>query len=216
MSSILARIRSIMASEVVLGTLITILSIGTAYVTYESAMADSDQNKYEIQGMQALNDGNTTYLEANQNLSQDFAYYDNWYTYTAFDGNEEKAEYYLEQMSDELATLATSDQEFTEADWNGYMESLYAESDQLFARSKASLQVARAWDEKGDTLQLVILYGALGIAFAAWAALLKEEGYLRPLFAVFAIIALVMGLVTYFGIPPIPNIEIPADPFANQ
>jgi hypothetical protein len=72
------------------------------------------------------------------------------------------------------------------------------------------------FDEKGDTLQLVVLYGARGLAFSAWTFLLKEESYLRPIFAVFAIIALVMGLVTFFGIPPVPNIEIPADPFASE
>jgi len=201
-------------SELILGILITLLSIGTAYASYTSAMADSDQNKFEIQGMKALTDANTTYLEVNQDLSQDFNYFDNWYTNLGVD--DEKAQYYLEQMSDGLAALATSDEEFNEADWNAYTEGLYTDYAQLSERSEQSYKMGGYFDEKGDTLQLVVLYGALGLAFAAWASLLKEESYLRPIFAVFAIIALVMGLLAFFGIPPVPNIQIPADPFASQ
>jgi len=210
--SLLERVR-IIGHEIILGTLIAVLSVGTAYASYTSAMADSDQNKYEIQGMKALNDGNTTYLEANQNLSQDYNYFDNWYVNVGVD--DEKAAYYLEQMSDDLAALATSDKNFTEADWDAYQAKLFANSMQLFDRSEASFKLATAYDEKGDTLQLVMLFTALGLAFAAWASLLKEESALRPLFAIFAIIVLVAALVTYFGIPPIPNIEIPPDPFAG-
>jgi hypothetical protein len=212
MSSLFSRLR-FLGSEIILGTLIAVLSVGTAYASYTGAMADSDQNKYEIQGMKALNDGNTTYLEANQNLSQDYAYFDNWYTNVGVD--DEKAAYYLEQMSDELATLATSDANFTEADWQAYEANIFTDAMQLFERSEASFKLATAYDEKGDTLQLVMLFAALGLAFAAWASLLKEESNLRPLFALFAIIALVVALVTYFGIPPIPTIEIPPDPFAG-
>ncbi len=210
MNSLFARLR-FFGSEIILGTLIAILSVGTAYASYTGAMADSDQNKYEIQGMKALNDGNTTYLEANQNLSQDYNYFDNWYVNEGVD--QEKADYYLEQMSDELATLATSDQDFTESDWDTYITGIFADSYQLFDRSEKSFQLATAYDEKGDQLQLVMLLMALGLAFAAWASLLSEESNLRPIFAIFAIITLVAALVNYFSIPAIPVIEIPPSPF---
>ncbi len=213
MNTLFARLR-FLGSEIVLGTLIAVLSVGTAYASYTSAMADSDQNKYEIQGMKALNDGNTTYLEANQNLSQDYAYFDNWYTNAGVD--DEKAEYYLDMMSDELATLATGDESFTEDDWVAYEDNIFADSMQLFERSEASFKLATAWDEKGDTLQLVMLFSALGVAFAAWASLLKEDSNMRPLFALLAIVSLVVALVSYFGIPPIPTIDIPVDPFAAE
>ncbi|PKN90915.1 MAG: hypothetical protein CVU44_21655 [Chloroflexi bacterium HGW-Chloroflexi-6] len=210
MNSFFDRLR-FLGSEVVLGILITVLSIGTASASYLGAMADSDQNKYEIQGMRALNDGNTTYLEANQNLSQDYAYFDSWYTNDGVD--QDRADYYLEQMSDELATLATSDT-MDEAAWEAYELGIFADSLQLFDRADASFTLATAFDEKGDSLQLVMLFMALGLAFAAWASLLDAESNLRPMFAIFAIVTLVAALVTYFGIPAIPAIDIPLDPFA--
>lgn len=42
---------------------------------------------------------------------------------------------------------------------------------------------------------------ALGLAFAAWASLLKEESNMRVMFALFAMITLGMGIITYIGIP---------------
>lgn len=208
MHPIIARIR-VLGSEIVLGTLITILSIGTAYASYTGAMADSDQNKFEIQGMRALNDGNTTYLEANQTLSQDFQYFDNWYVNLGVD--EERADYYYEQMSEELTVAIESG---SDTAWAEYEDGVFSDALQLFDRADASFQLATAYDEKGDSLQLVMLFMALGLAFAAWASLLGEESNMRPMFAVFAIITLVIALVVYFNIPAIPVIEIPADPFA--
>ncbi len=209
MNTLISKLR-FLGSEIILGTLIAVLSVGTAMGSYQGSMADSDQNKYEIQGMQALNDGNTAYLEANQNLSQDFTYYDNWYT--NLDANPDNAQYYLEMMSDDLATLATSEN-MDEAAWDQYETSIFADANQLFDRSEKSFELATAYDEKGDQLQLVVLFAALGLAFAAWASLLGEDSNLRPVFALMAILTLVIALATYFTIPAIPAIDIPPSPF---
>ncbi|MCX6064552.1 MAG: hypothetical protein NT121_02190, partial [Chloroflexi bacterium] len=75
-------------------------------------------------------------------------------------------------------------------------------------------KLAGAWDERGDQLQLVVLFMALGLTFAAWASLLKDESNLRPVFGALAIIMLVVALGTYFTMPAIPAIEIPALPGA--
>jgi hypothetical protein len=42
---------------------------------------------------------------------------------------------------------------------------------------------------------------ALGLAFAAWASLLKEESNMRILFALFAIITLAWGILQYLALP---------------
>jgi len=199
----------ILGSEIVLGTLIALLSVGVAYGSYQGSMADSDQNKNEIEGMKSLNDGNTVFLTANQTLTQDYAYYDNWYT--NLDSNPDLSAYYLELMSDELATLAQKDT-MDQAEWAAYEEGIFADSYVYFDRSEAFFKLAGAWDEKGDQLQLVVLFMALGLTFAAWASLLKEESNLRPLFAIFAIAMLVAALATYFSMPAIPAIEIPPLP----
>ena len=57
-----------LGNEVFLGTLIAVLSVFTAVASYQGAMADSEQNKFEILGMQNLNDGNAEYLSSNQDI----------------------------------------------------------------------------------------------------------------------------------------------------
>jgi hypothetical protein len=42
-----------------------------------------------------------------------------------------------------------------------------------------------------------VLLMALGLAFAAWAALMRVESNLRRVFGLFSIIMLVVGLVSY-------------------
>ena len=200
----------ILGSEILLGTLIAVLSVFTAYASYQGAMADSEQNKYEIQGMKALNDGNTEYLSVNQDLLQDSNYFDNWYANLGV--NDEMAQYYMDSMSDELAGLVQkmlNGESFTEDDWTAYEDGIFANAYLYFDRSEASFKVASAYDEKGDQLQLVVLFSALGLAFAAWASLLKDESALRPLFAVFAIIMLVAAVYVFVTIPAIPQIDIP-------
>ena len=49
-------------------------------------------------------------------------------------------------------------------------------------QSDANSDLAGQWDNRGDGLQLVMLIMALGLAFAAWGSLLKEESNMRLLF----------------------------------
>ncbi|MCK6585813.1 MAG: hypothetical protein L6Q49_22135, partial [Anaerolineales bacterium] len=95
------------SNEIFLGTMIAILSVLTAFVSYQGAMADSEQNKYEILGMQQLNDGNAEYLRANQDITQDYNYFDNWYLNV--DERPEIAEYYEFNFSEPLAAAIESD-----------------------------------------------------------------------------------------------------------
>jgi len=195
-----------LGSEIVLGTLIALLSVGVAFASYQGSMADSDQNKNEIEGMKSLNDGNTIFLTANQTLSQDYTYYDNWYTNLNTDPD--KAAYYLELMSDKLAELAQKDS-MDQAEWAAYEDDVFAEANVYFDRSEAFFKLAGAWDEKGDQLQLVVLFMALGLTFAAWSSLLKDESNLRPIFSLFAIVMLGAAVWVYLTMPAIPAIEIP-------
>ena len=89
-----------LSNEIFLGTMIALLSAFTAIASYQGAMSDSEQNKFEIMGMQTLNDGNAEYLRANQDITQDYNYFDNWYI-----NSEERpdiAEYYQFSFSEQL------------------------------------------------------------------------------------------------------------------
>lgn len=181
--------------ELVLGTLIAILSVFTAYASWQGSIADSQQNANEVLGMQSLNDGNAEYLSANQFIVYDYTMYDGWYT----TDDDAKAEYYESSYSDELiaAIEANPDDPFND----DYYNAMYASADALWEESDAAFELAGQYDNRGDGLQLVILFTALGLAFSAWASLLKEESNLRPLFGFAAAIMLIIGLVAYLAAP---------------
>lgn len=184
-----------LGKEIVLGSLIAILSVMTAWASYQGSIADSEQNKNEILGMQNLNDGNAEYLSANQFIVYDYTMYDGWYT----TDDEEKAAYYEESYSDELVASIEADPDDPFND--EYYDAMYTEAEDLWDESDASFETASQWDNRADGLQRVMLLMALALAFAAWASLLKEESNMRILFALASIIVFVLGLVTYLAVP---------------
>ena len=188
-----------LSNEFVLGALITLLSIFTAVATYQGAMADSEQNKNELMGMQLQNDGNAEYLTANQQVSQDYTYFDNWYLNQ--ETNPDIAAYYQNDLSESLQSAIERDEN---AVWDEqYYDEMYAVPTDLFDQSEAAFSKGTEWDERGDQLQLVMLIMALGLAFAAWASLAKEESNMRLVFAIFAIITLIAGVIQFFLVPAV-------------
>ncbi len=185
------KISATLANELLLGSMIAILSVFTAYVSYLGSMADSKQNEYEIKGMKALNDGNAEYLSANQFVVYDFTMYDGWYTADT----DEKAQYYQASFSDELqkSIEANAEDPFNDA----YYEAMYADANALFDEADSSFETASQWDERGDNLQMVMLFAALGLAFVAWASLLKEESSSRALFSLLGFLMLFAGIIAY-------------------
>ena len=186
-----------LGNEIVLGTLIALLSIFTAFASWQGSIADSKQSEHELQAMQHLNDGNAEYLSANQFIVYDYSMYDGWYT----TDSEDKAAYYEASYSEALQNAIAADPEnpFSEE----YYDSMYAPAYEYWDDFDTDSEIAGQWNNRGDDLQLVMLIMALGLAFAAWASLGKEESNMRSLFAAFAIVTLVIGVVTYLGVPTV-------------
>lgn len=195
MSIIFDRLR-FFGSELILGTLIALLSIITAVSAYQSSMADSDQTKNNVLGMQTLTDANAEYLTANQDIIQDYTNFDTYYLNT--ESNPDVAEYFKSGFSEALtASLERTDGPFDAA----YYEAMYAGPNEMFAKADEYFSLAEKYNEYGDSLQLVMLITALGLALAAWGSLLKEESKIRVLFAIFGLAMLAYGLLRYFGTP---------------
>jgi hypothetical protein len=191
------KVVSFLGNEILLGLLITALSIFTAISSYWGALADGNQNDAEIQGMQALNDGNAEYLTENQNISQDYNYYDNWYLNQ--DSNPEVADYYQFNFSQQLQDAIARDPNTV---WDDqYYTDMAVTSTELFDKSEADFVLASNWNERGDWLQLVLTIMAIGLAFAGWASINKEESNLRAFFSLLSIITLVIGLIYFFATP---------------
>ena len=190
---------SFLGKEIILGTLIALLSIFTTLASLQGSMADGKQNEYEILGMKSLNDGNAEYLRANQDITQDYNYFDNWYL--NLDERPDVAEYYQGSFSQALIDAMDRDPDTV---WDEqYYNDVYADADAYFDASDANFGTAGEWNNRGDGLQIVLSIMALGLAFAAWASLLKEDSNMRLLFALFAVIALVIGVIQYLGLPVI-------------
>ncbi|GAB4539442.1 MAG: hypothetical protein Fur002_04600 [Anaerolineales bacterium] len=190
------KILGFLGNEIFLGTMIALLSVFTAVASYQGSMADSDQNKNEIAGMKALNDGNAEYLSANQLWTQDDNNYDNWYLNR--DSAPEVAAYYEGNFTEYLtAAIERNGGDEYPMD-EEYSKAIYADAIAYWDESDASFDLASQWDERGDNLQLVMLIMALGLAFAAWASLLKEDSNMRLMFSLFGIITLIAGLSVYF------------------
>jgi hypothetical protein len=188
-----------LGNEILLGTLIAFLTVLTAVSSYQGALADGQQNDFETLGMKNLNDGNAEYLRVNQDITQDYNYFDNWYLNV--DERPDVAEYYQSNFSQALLDAMKRD---PDAVWDDqYYEAVYTDANAYFDESDANFEKAGEWNERGDRLQLVLMIMALGLAFAAWASLLKEESNLRLLFSAFAIITLVAGVITYLGVPTV-------------
>jgi len=189
----------ILGNEIILGTLIAVLSVFTAVTSWQGSIADGQQNEFEIQGMTSLNDGNAEYLRTNQDITQDYNYFDNWYLNV--DEKPDAAEYYQFNFSQALQDAVERD---PDAVWDDqYYDEMYADANAYFDESDANFEKAGEWNNRGDSLQVVLMIVALGLAFAAWASLLKEESNMRILFALFAIITLAMGIIYYIGIPAV-------------
>jgi len=187
----------ILGSELVLGSLIAILSVLTALASYQGSMADSEQTASNVQGQQKLTDANAEYLTANQLIVYDYTLYDGYYT--AEPGSPQE-EYYMSSFSEALrADIDANRPLFSD----GYYESMYASANAIFAEADALFAKAEEWNRRGDALQLVMLLMAVGLAFAAWASLLKEGSRMRILFAFFSIVMLAYGLMTYLAVPSV-------------
>jgi len=184
-----------LGNEFVLGTLIALLSVFTAVASYQGGIADSKQNEFEISGMKNLNDGNSEYLRANQFIVYDYSMFDGWYTADTAD----KEEYYLFNYSQALQDSITADSENPFSD--AYYDAMYADSYAYWDESDAAFETAGNYDERGDGLQLVVLTLALGLAFAAWASLAKDESNMRLMFSMLGVIMFILGIVFYISVP---------------
>lgn len=186
-----------LASEFVLGALVAILSVLAAVSGYQSSMADSDQTKYNVQGQQMLTDANAEYLSVNQLIVYDYSLYDGWYTAD----DDEKSGYYQENFSPELQTAMTTNPEdpFGEA----YYTAMQAEPQRMFDEADDLFELAEQFNERGDALQLILLVSALGLAFAAWAALLAAESWVRLFFGLCSIGILIYSVILYLAVPTV-------------
>ena len=199
-----------LSNDFFLGILIVLLAVGTATASYLSSMSDSDQTKYNVLGMTKVTNANADYLTANQEIGQDYNYYDSFYLNQA---KPDVADYYKYNFSEELdAGIKRS-----EADTNQnadpfdeqYYTDKYAAPGKEFDQAEKALSLAEEFNTRGDAFQLVVLIGSIGLAFGAFAAILPDGRKLRLAFTILSTIILLYAAFNWVQIPAPPT--VPAD-----
>ena len=197
-----SRLHIILASEVSLGVLIVVLAISAATTSYLSAMSDSDQTKYNVAASQKLATANSELLTANQQMSMDYNNYDAFYL------NQDKpdvADYYTYNFSEELTAGIERSKADTLEDADPFDEPYYdamaAGYELTFKEAKELYALAEKFNTRGDDYQLIILIASMGLAFAAFAALLPEDSKLRVTLAILSIGLLIYVIFLWLQIP---------------
>lgn len=184
---------SILGSEILLGSLVAILSLLTAVASFQGGLADSAEADANVEGQKILSDSNTEFLRANQDIIQDYTMYDGWYINDGV--NDENAEYYKLNFSDALvASSERTDGPFDDA----YYEEVYADADSSYNEAMTKFDDAQKAGDKADKYQMDVMIFGVGLALAAWASLGKEESILRPVFGALSIGLGVYGLILFF------------------
>ena len=196
------RLHTILASEIALGILIVLLAISAATTSYLSAMSDSDQTKYNVWASQKLATANADYLTVNQQIGMDYNNYDSFYL------NQDKpdlSEYYTFNFSEELTAAVERSKADTSDNADPfddkYYETLSADYELSFKEAKELFALAEKFNTRGDDYQLIVLIASMGLAFAAFAALLSDGSKLRLVLAILSIGLFIYVVVLWLQIP---------------
>jgi len=181
-------------SNLMLGFLVSALSVLTATANYMAYHAGNVAGDHEAEGDRLLALSNTYYLEANQNIIVDYNMYDGYVINEGVD--DFNAQYYQDQFSSSLVDSIARDDIWGEQ----YYNEMYSLSDDTVAEAQASFDLANTADEREAGFQLSMLIAAVGLAFAAYASLLNEENRLRAVFALISFLLLAFSALTFLGV----------------
>ena len=177
--------------NLLLGFLISALSVLTAASNYMAFQSDKNSADFESEGDRSLALSNTDYIRANQFIILDYDMYDGEYINRGVD--EFAADYYKSNYSKELQASIDRGSAFDDQ----YYTDKYAESNSSFDEAFASFDRANAEKGREAGYQLAMLIASVGLAFSAYASLLNNANFLRGLFSVLALIALGIGTLQF-------------------
>jgi hypothetical protein len=187
------RILMAISSEIVLGSLVALLSVLTALAAYQGSLSDSKESDLNVEGQKQLTESNALYLEANQFVIYDYTMYDGWYINEGKD--DEIAQYYIDSFSEELtANIDRGTDLFDEQ----YYDEMYAEAENTYDEAMTSFDQAQEAGDRADNMQGVVVIFAVGLALAAYGSMMAPEKSIRIVFTIASIAGLIVGLISYF------------------
>ena len=183
-------------SQIVLSSLIVVLSLFTAYVSYERSLASSAQLRKNTAGLREMMLGTSAETMANANFQNDLSNYSDAELAT---DDIQKTKYEV-RYSEELQNAITKnvDDPFSDE----YFENVFAESEQHRAEAEILFDAADGYSKRGNALQQIILITTLGLGFVAWTSVIKNERHLiRIVFIAFAFLTLTYGIYLFTQVP---------------
>ncbi len=177
-----------LGSNLMLGFLVTALSVFTAVTNYATYRVGESGSDYQTEGDRLLAESNTEYIQATQYIIVDYTMYDGYYINQ--DKDPDAADYYQSNFSDELTASLDRNAPFDKS----YYDAMYKDSDTQFDDAFAKYDLSDAESSRESGYQLAMLIAAVGLAFAAYASLLDEANRLRRVFALMSLIMLVLSV----------------------
>jgi hypothetical protein len=183
-------------SQIVLSSLIVVLSLFTAFISYERSLASSAQLRQNTAALRELMLGTSAETMANANYQYDLSNYSDAELAT---DDIQKTKYEV-RYSEELQNAITKnvDDPFSDE----YFQKIFAESEQHRNEAEVLFNEADGYSKRGNALQQIILITTLGLGFVAWTSVIKNERHLiRIVFIAFAFLTLAYGIYLFTQVP---------------
>ena len=183
-------------SQIVLSSLIVVLSLFTAYISYERSLASSAQLRQNTAALRELMLSTSSETMANANFQNDLSNYSDAELAT---DDIQKTKYevrYSEELQNAIAKNV--DDPFSDE----YFQTIFAESEQRRTDAETLFEAADGYSKRGNALQQIILITTLGLGFVAWTSVIKNErNLIRIVFIAFACLTLVYGVYLFTQVP---------------
>ncbi len=187
------RIESVLESQLVLGAMVAVLTVATAFVAYRSAQVSLNSSSLDSSAGQEMQQATLHHLTGNAKYMIDLAAY-NGYSLLK-DRDPDLAEESLSRASEDLlAGLDRPGGPFDEE----YKQTRYGEARAALDRAQALYDQADRASTQAVHFALAAGILSIGLGATAWAALLQRRSLLRMIFAVLALASLLAALAMVF------------------
>ena len=183
-------------SQIVLSSLIVVLSLFTAYISYERSLASSAQLRKNTAGLRELMLGTSADTMANVTFQSDLSNYSD----AEFATDEEQQMKYELRYSEELRQISPPIP--TIRFRMHTLRIIFGPSDEHHDEAEALFIAADGYSKGGNALQQIILITTLGLGFVAWTSVIKNERHLiRIVFIAFAFLTLGYSIYLFTLVP---------------
>jgi hypothetical protein len=178
-----------------LAALVSIYSILTAVVVYSASQFQDAYYRHVFRAQAALNDASELAIEAHIGVLHDLNVVEKIYIQELTDPNPEIAEFLLGHLSSPAQDSLERSDGFDDL----YAEEMYAAHNENRELAMELFEESIQYAERAGTFETIATILAVGLAFAAWASLMKQTIRTRWWFTIISAVIL-LGSLFFLGI----------------